>query len=148
MRCGYEITKNQGLFNNLSKSDVNNKNFYVFGKGLDTKDGTAIRDFIYISDLSEVHYKFAKIIKKQKIKIIINCGYGKGYSVLEVINQFNIYLNKKINFFFKDRRKGDIEYSVANTKKLKKFHNFKNKKNRLSLMIETSLKWYKKSLKT
>ena len=65
MRCGFEIKKNKSLFNNLCSSALNKKNFKIFGNDFNTKDGTAVRDFIYISDLSEVHYSFAKILTKK-----------------------------------------------------------------------------------
>ncbi len=145
MRCGFETKKNKSLFNSLCKSSYNKTNFYIFGQHFNTKDGTAIRDYIYVSDLAEIHYKFSRLVKKKKFQLIINCGYGKGYSVLDITNMFNKILNKKINFSFKQGRKNDIEYSVANTNKLKKFHKFKNLRKKLILMIRSSLLWYKKS---
>ena len=57
-------------------------------------------------------------LKKKKFRTIINCGYGKGYSVLSIINKFNNLLNKKIKYKFVDKRSNDIGYSVADTKKL------------------------------
>ena len=59
--------------------------------------------------------------------------------------EFNA-LNKKIDFQFKEKRKNDIEYSVASTKKLKKFLLIKKSKNQLTSMIKSSLIWYVKSL--
>ena len=66
--------------------------------------------------------------KKKEIKLIINCGYGRGYSVLEVVNRFNSFIRKKIAFKFKDQRKNEMGYSCADTKKLKMFYNFKDSK--------------------
>tara|TARA_B100000768_G_C11241265_1_gene359642 strand:- start:263 stop:1249 length:987 start_codon:yes stop_codon:yes gene_type:complete len=146
MRCGFEIIKNKSLFNNLCKSYVDNKKFFIFGKDFATKDGTTIRDYIFIRDLSNIHYKFSKIIRKQKLKLIVNCGYGNGYSVLDVINKFNSVLEKKINFEFKSRRKNEIEYSVADNTKIRKFFKLKNTNNKFLLMIQTSLNWYIKIL--
>ena len=145
LRCGFETKKNKGLFNSLCKSYFGNINFHVFGKDFKTNDGTAIRDFIYIGDLSEIHYKFSKIINERKIRQVVNCGYGKGYSVLDIVKKFNFILKKSINFEFKNSRKDEISYSVANTKKLQKFYNLKAKKNILFTMINTTLKWYKKT---
>ena len=144
MRCGFEIKKNKSLFNNLCSSALNKKNFKIFGNDFNTKDGTAVRDFIFISDLSEVHYSFAKILTKKRINSVFNCGYGKGYSVKNIISKFNYYLNKKIKVVYNERRKNDIGYSVADNKKLKKYHDFKNIKSKLSLMINSSYRWYKK----
>ena len=144
MRCGFG-KYNKSLFYNLCESYIKKKKFSIFGKNFKTKDGTAVRDYIHVSDLSKVHYQFANIIKKRKLKLIINCGYGTGYSVLEVVNKFNRFLSKKITFKFKDQRKNEMGYSCADTKKLKKFYNFKNKKGKLFLMINSSLIWYKKN---
>ena len=61
----------------------------------------------------------------------MNCGYGKGYSVLDIVKNFNFILKKGINFDFKNSRNDEISYSVANTKKLQKFY----KKNISILLI-------------
>jgi|TARA_B110000091_G_scaffold187977_1_gene209491 UDP-glucose 4-epimerase len=86
-------------------------------------------------------------LKKKKFRTIINCGYGKGYSVLSIINKFNNLLNKKIKYKFVDKRSNDIGYSVADTKKLNHIYKFKNNKNKMSIMINTSISWYKKKNK-
>ena len=143
MRCGFKIKKNKSLFNNLCKAHINDKNFSIFGKDFATKDGTTVRDFIHISDLSNVHYKFSKIVQKNKLRFIVNCGYGTGYSVLDVVNKFNSILDKKIKFNFKPKRKNEIEYSVADNKKIKKFIKLKTSRKKLFLMIKSSLDWYR-----
>ena len=143
MRCGFKIKKNKSLFNNLCKAHIHDKIFSIFGKDFATKDGTTVRDFIHISDLSNVHYKFSKIIQKNELKFIVNCGYGTGYSVLDVVNKFNSILDKKIKFNFKHKRKNEIEYSVADNKKIKKFIKLKTSQKKLFLMIKSSLDWYK-----
>ena len=89
-------------------------------------------------------YRWYWKIKKKKFRTIINCGYGKGYSVLSIINKFNNLLNKKIKYKFVDKRSNDIGYSVADTKKLNHIYKFKNNKNKMSIMINTSISWYKK----
>jgi UDP-glucose 4-epimerase len=143
MRCGFG-KNNKNLIYNLCESHFKKKEFSIFGKNFKTKDGTAVRDYIHVGDLSKVHYQFAKIMNKSKLKLIVNCGYGKGYSVLEVANKFNEAIKKKIAIKFKDPRKNEMGYSCADTKKLKKFYNFKNVNSKLSLMINSSLIWYKK----
>ena len=70
----------------------------VNGKDYNTKDGTAIRDFIHVSDLAEMHLIAAKdLINKSGIEVF-NCGYGVGYSVQDIINTMNKILKSKINF--------------------------------------------------
>ena len=87
-------------FYNLCISYLNNKIFNIFGNNLKTVDGTPIRDFIYVSDLAKIHYFFSKQINKNNYRLILNCGYGRGTSVLEVVNTFNKIFIKKliINF--------------------------------------------------
>ena len=144
MRSGFKIKNNRSLFSNLCKSYLNDKIFYVFGKNFNTKDGTAVRDFIYISDLIEIHYLFSLDIMKKKIRSIFNCGYGYGYSVMDIIRELKSLSKKKVDFVFIKKRKNDIAYSVAKTIKLNQIYRTKLKSNRLSLMLKTSILWYKK----
>ena len=116
----------------------------VNGKDYDTKDGTAIRDFIHVSDLAEMHLIAAKdLINKSGIEVF-NCGYGVGYSVQDIINTMNKILKSKINFEYGPRRKGDAEYSVANNDKFVKRFNWKPKYNNLEYILKTALNWEKK----
>lgn len=130
----------EGLFKNISKNIVKKK-FYinVFGKNYDTFDGTCIRDYIDVNDLARIH---VLSIKKNK-NIILNCGYNKGYSVLEIINEFSQVLNKKIKLKFLKRRRGDVEVIYSNNKLLKKeFPKWKQQFN-LSESIKNTLIWEK-----
>ena len=116
----------------------------VNGKDYNTKDGTAIRDFIHVSDLAEMHLIAAKdLINKSGIEVF-NCGYGVGYSVQDIINTMNKILKSKINFEYGPRRKGDTEYSVANNDKFIKRFNWKPKYNNLEYILKTALNWEKK----
>ena len=62
-----------------------------------TKDGTCVRDFIHVSDIAEIHNKVLKKIDKINISKILNCGYGKGLSVKQVIKEFKNYTRKFFN---------------------------------------------------
>ena len=79
----------------------------IFGNDYNTKDGTAVRDYIHVSDLASIHLESAKYLLDNKISNIFNCGYGKGYSVLEVINTANKIYNNKIKFEYDKKRPGD-----------------------------------------
>ena len=61
---------------------------------------------MHIKDLSKIHYKFAKIIRnKKKINLIINCGYGTGYSVLDVVKKFNsLFKKNRLSIQRKEKR--------------------------------------------
>lgn len=107
--CGH-ISKTH-LFPNLAKSvRKNNKKraFEVFGNDYPTPDKTAIRDYIDINDLANIHLLlFKKMYLKKLKRIIINCGYGRGYSVKSIIKNFEKVSKKKIHTVYKPRRKGD-----------------------------------------
>ena len=67
----------------------------VNGKDYNTKDGTAVRDFIHVSDLVEMHMLVALHMMKRDETEVYNCGYGVGYSVQDIINAMNKILEKK-----------------------------------------------------
>ena len=117
----------------------------IFGKNYNTKDGTAIRDFIHVSDLADIHIESAKYLLEKKVTNIFNCGYGKGYSVLDVIKKANKITNNHIKYDFKERRNGDPERLVANVNKLKKYINWYPSNNNLDLIIQSAIDWEKKN---
>ena len=147
LRCGFDINRGKNLFLNLCHSVTKNKKFKINGKNHNTKDGTTVRDFIHVNDLSEIHYKLSKLMIKKKIFFKLNCGYGFGFSVLEILYKF-INLSKiKINYEFVKKRKGDIVVSISNSSKLKKIINWKPKHQSLNYLVQSSLNWYKKMAK-
>ena len=116
----------------------------IFGNDYNTKDGTAIRDYIHVSDLAAIHLEAAKYLLDNKISNVFNCGYGKGYSVLEVINTANKIYNNKIKFEYDKRRPGDSEKLISNVDKLHQHINWKPKFDDLTLIIKTAVEWEKK----
>ncbi len=116
----------------------------VYGNDYNTPDGTAIRDYIHVSDLADIHLKAADYLLENKNTEIFNCGYGFGYSVLDVINTANKLYNNSIKFDFLDRRPGDSEQLIANVDKLYKHIKWKPKFNDLNKIIKTSVEWEKK----
>jgi len=93
----------------------------IFGSDYDTKDGTAIRDYIHVEDLATGHLKALKYIESNEIikYEIFNLGTGIGYSVLDVIQKFELHIGKKIPIIFKDKRIGDPRILLANIFKAK-----------------------------
>ena len=141
-RCGFQL-QNNNLFLNIFKKFEKNKTFYIHGNDYETIDGTPVRDFIHVEDLSKIHYFFTKNIKKKNYsKIIINCGYGIGYSVQQVVNEFK-KKNKNLKYKYAKRKRADIGFSVSNIDKLRKFKNLCIKQRSLKEMINSSYNWYK-----
>lgn len=117
--------------------------FSINGTDYSTKDGTPIRDFIHVSDLADIHLIIAKYLKEGGKTEIFNCGYGKGFSILEVTMEMEKILNNKLNIKKGKRREGDIPYSVANCEKFKNKFNWSPKYNNLNNILVSSLNWEK-----
>jgi len=133
------------LFKNLAVAVLKKKpEINIYGNDYKTKDGTCIRDFIHVSDLSEIQAKLINKIEKIKISTTLNVGYGVGATVLDVVKSFEKHTKKKIKINFLPRRKADLKQIIADNSKLKKFLNWKPKYNKLSIMVKSSIKWEKK----
>lgn len=133
------------LFKNFAVEILKNKpKLSVYGKDYDTKDGTCIRDFIHVNDLAEIHLKVLLKVSKNDKSVILNCGYGKGFSVLEVVNNFKKFSKNKVTVKFQKRRKAEIVESIANVTKLKNYLKWKPKFFNLNKMIQNSIDWEKK----
>ncbi len=142
-------TNEQGLPFQLLKALKENKVFYIFGKNYNTKDGTAIRDYIDVLDLIDAHIKAYEFLKDKKNYFnVFNLGTSEGYTVLEVINTFNEILEEKgrekIKFEFRGKREGDVEKIVASNEKAKQFLDWQPKRT-LKESLESLIKIYIKS---
>ena len=120
------------------------KKLIINGKNYKTKDGTAIRDFIHIMDLAKIHILSLKYLIKTQKSETFNCGYGKGYSVNDVVKALNKILKRKIPVVYGPRRKGDVASLIAKVSKIKKKINWKPKYNDLDLILKSSLNWENK----
>ncbi len=93
------------------------KELGVFGNDYPTPDGTCIRDYIHVLDLADGHVKALKKIEENAGLCIYNLGTGNGYSVLEVIKNFEEATGINIPYSIKPRREGDIPANYANAQK-------------------------------
>ena len=117
---------------------------YLYGNDYNTDDGTAVRDYIHVSDLADIHIKTAEYLIEKKVSNIFNCGYGRGYSVLEVVKEANKITGDKIKYEFSNRRPGDAEKLISNIDKLSETINWEPKFNDLNLIIKTAINWEKR----
>jgi len=142
------INKYGQLFKNFAVEILKKEpKLNVYGNDYNTADGTCVRDFIHVSDLADIHLKVLFKVSKSNKSIILNCGYGKGFSVLEVVNNFKKFSKNKVLVKFEKRRKAEIVESVANVIKLKKYLKWRPKFFNLSRMIKNSIDWEKKLIK-
>ncbi len=113
----------------------------IFGNDYNTPDGTAIRDYIHVSDLADIHIKVLQFVLEKKQSEIFNCGYGKGYSVKDVLNVTNSLCKNRINILNAPRRPGDAEMVVSDIGKLKRMIDWTPKYNKLDFIIKTAIDW-------
>ena len=92
----------------------------IFGNDYDTPDGTGIRDYIHVVDLSIGHLKALDKLKENPGLVTYNLGTGKGYSVLELVNTFSSINNIDVPYIITERRPGDVPTYYACAKKAKK----------------------------
>ena len=143
-----EIERSHGhLIKNLAvQATKSNPKINIYGNDYKTKDGTCIRDYMHVSDLADIHLMILRNITKNKHSLILNCGYGKGHSVQEIVNVFK-KIKKNIIVKYQKRRLGDVAQIYANTSKLKKIFKWKPKFNNLKIILNSAIKWEKKLLK-
>lgn len=139
-----EIGDKDRLFNNISKKVINkNFNINIYGNDYKTKDGTCIRDYMHVYDLAKIHLICLKKFEHIRKSLELNCSYGKGYSVLDIVKSFEKIAKRKINLIYKERRNGDTEKVIASNKKLNQFIKWKPKFNKLDSMVSTTFLWNK-----
>ena len=119
------------------------KKITINGNDYKTKDGTAIRDFIHVTDIADMHVLAANNLLKNPSSNIFNCGYGSGYSVKEVITEMENIVKNKLQVEIGPRRLKDIAVSVANSDKFKKNFNWKPRFNNLNIILSSALNWEK-----
>ena len=118
----------------------------IFGNNYKTKDGTCVRDYIHVTDLADIHIKGLEYLKKNKKSFILNCGYGKGYSVEQIVNIFK-RIKKNVSVEYLNRRPGDIAQVYSDTQKFKKILKWKPKHNNIKKIIISAINWEKKLTK-
>jgi len=147
MRSGLISKKPTHLIKIASEVAVGKRdNITIFGDDYSTHDGTAIRDYIHVSDLADIHIKAVKYLIKNQQSNIINCGYGVGFSVKDVLRKFNEVNQKVIEIKKGKRRVGDSAMLVSDTSKLNSLLDWKSKHQDLSFIIKTAIEWEKKLL--
>ena len=139
------INKSDHLFKNFSREIMKKKPVLkIYGNNYKTKDGSCIRDFVHVSDIAEIHLKVLNKIDKINKSVVLNCGYNKGISVLEVAKEFKKQTSKKVKILITKRRKADLVKIIATNKKLMRFIQWKPKFNDLRKIVKSCLMWEKR----
>ena len=113
----------------------------VFGTDYETPDGTCLRDYIHVSDLISAHMDALSHLRRGGESGIFNCGYGKGYSVLEVIRAVEKAHGGPIKANRVSRRAGDPAAIIAGADRVKAILGWKPKHNDLDTIVASALAW-------
>ncbi len=113
----------------------------IFGTDYQTPDGTCLRDYIHVSDLAAAHVDALAHLRRGGESGIFNCGYGKGYSVLEVIRAVERVTGAPLPVSYGPRRAGDPAAIVAGASRVRDMLGWKPRYENLDFIVETALAW-------
>lgn len=116
----------------------------LFGTDYPTPDGTCIRDYIHVDDLSDAHILALEYLASGGHSNIYNCGYGHGYSVKEVVDRVKEVTGIDFPVQYVERRPGDPPSLVADASKIRKELGWKPQYDDLAYIIKTAWEWEKK----
>ncbi len=116
----------------------------IFGTDYPTVDGTGVRDYIHVCDLADAHLKALEHLVSGGESLTLNCGYGHGYSVREVIASVERVLGKPIRVEEEGRRAGDPPSLTANSDRLKQRFDWQPRFDDLDTIVRTALDWEQK----
>ena len=114
----------------------------VYGTDYDTPDGTGVRDYIHVSDLAAAHLAaLERLIAGPAESLILNCGYGRGFSVLEVLDSVDRVTNLQIARRISPRRAGDPPALVADNQAILATLDWRPERDRLDTIVADALAW-------
>lgn len=118
----------------------------IFGTDYDTPDGTGVRDYIHVEDLADAHLKALDYLRRGGESATLNCGYGHGYSVREVLNAVQRAHGAPLNVREEPRRPGDPPALVAGADRIRERLGWQPRYDDLDVIVRTSLEWERKTL--
>ena len=117
----------------------------VYGTDYDTPDGTGVRDYIHVSDLASAHVlSLEALIEEPRRSLTMNCGYGRGFSVMEVLDAVDRVTNAHIERRMEPRRAGDAGELVSDPSRIRATLPWQPKHADLDEIIRHALQWERK----
>jgi UDP-glucose 4-epimerase len=120
-------------------------NFAVFGDDYATPDGTAIRDYIHVTDLAAAHVLALKLLMQGDLGGAFNLGSGTGFSVRQILSAIATETGREVPHVVKPRRPGDPTYLVADASTALTTLRFKPAHSDLATIIRTAWAWHRKA---
>lgn len=113
----------------------------VFGTDYDTPDGTGIRDYIHVNDLVRAHAAALDYLHGGGESLVLNCGYGHGYSVLELLDAVQKVSGRTLDIRARARRAGDIPVMIAAADRIKATLNWEPRYDDIEAIVAHALSW-------
>jgi UDP-glucose 4-epimerase len=113
----------------------------IFGTDYATPDGTGVRDYIHVEDLATAHLNALDYLRAAGQSIVLNCGYGHGYSVREVLASVERVAGRRVPVNVQPRRAGDPPTLVARAQKIRTVLGWLPRLDDLDAIVQTSLRW-------
>ncbi|MEM7763334.1 MAG: UDP-glucose 4-epimerase GalE [Pseudomonadota bacterium] len=117
---------------------------YIYGTDYDTPDGTGVRDYIHVEDLASAHLKALDYLRQGGESQVLNCGYGEGFSVRELLAAVERANGKPLSIIEDARRAGDPPRLVAKVERIHEVLDWQPQLNDINKIVETSLAWERK----
>ena len=119
---------------------------HIFGTDYDTPDGTGVRDYIHVEDLADAHLRALDYLRGEGRSITLNCGYGLGYSVREVIEAVERAAGVTLKKTESPRRAGDPPKLIAAAEKIRSVLGWRPAYDSLDTIAESALRWERRLL--
>ena len=140
---GPRNTKSGQLMMNMSISALGSREMHIFGSDFNTPDGTAVRDYIHVVDLANAHIEAYRRLQSGAPSGVWNCGYGKGYSVAEMIQAFDKASGVPFSVKRSPARTGDPASIVADNSRIVRESAWRPQHNDIMKICKTMYDWVK-----
>jgi UDP-glucose 4-epimerase len=120
----------------------------IFGTDYETPDGTGVRDYIHVEDLAGAHVAALTYLRDGGASITLNCGYGHGYSVREVLRTVEKVAQRSLQIREETRRAGDPSILIARAERVRKVLGWRPQLDNLEAIVRSSLDWERRQLLT
>ena len=117
------------------------ENLQIFGTDYPTPDGTAIRDYVHVSDLAQAHLAALGKLRDGEPSRVLNCGYGRGYSVYEVVEAFSRVTGGQLPHEVATRRAGDTPQLIADNAAIRTLLDWRPKFEDIDFIVRTAIDW-------
>lgn len=116
----------------------------IYGTDYDTPDGTCIRDYIHADDLAQAHLDALEYLRSGGQSQVLNCGYGHGTSVRDVLSAVKNCVSRDFKVVESDRRPGDAPALISEAKKIREILGWRPKYDDLDLIVKSAIDWEEK----